>query len=105
MLYDVTNDNFDEIVKSNELVILDFYADWCGPCKMFKPVFEAVSSEYPEIGFAKVNVENANRVAAKFGVRSIPTVVVLHKGEEVFNQPGMMRDGDLRHLVDQYKTL
>ena len=78
----LNNDNFNEAVKDG-IVLVDFYADWCGPCRMMAPILEAVSAERADIKVAKVNVDESSELAAKFGVMSIPTLVVLDDGEEI----------------------
>ena len=78
----LNNDNFDEAVKGG-IALVDFYADWCGPCRMMAPILEAVSAERADIKVAKVNVDESSELAAKFGVMSIPTLVVLDDGEEI----------------------
>ena len=81
----VTKDNFNEIKASEKVVLLDFYADWCGPCRMVVPVVEKIASEHPEYVIGKVNVDDEGELAKAFGVMSIPTLVVL-KGGEVVNK-------------------
>ena len=78
----LNNDNFNEAVKDG-IVLVDFYADWCGPCRMMAPILEAVSAERADIKVAKVNVDESSELAAKFGVMSIPTLVLLDDGEEI----------------------
>ncbi len=82
----ITKDNFDtEVLKSEKTVLLDFYADWCGPCRMVSPIVDAISDEHPEIKVGKVNVDEQNELAATFGVMSIPSLFVIKNGE-VANQ-------------------
>lgn len=78
----LNNDSFDEAVKDGR-VLVDFYADWCGPCRMMAPILEAVSEERADLKVAKVNVDESSELAAKFGVMSIPTLVLLHDGDEI----------------------
>ena len=76
---------FDEVLANNEVVFVDFYADWCGPCKMLAPVVEELASETPDVTFVKVNVDELGEVAQRFGIMSIPTLILFKKGE-VANQ-------------------
>lgn len=78
----LNNDSFAEAVKDGR-VLVDFYADWCGPCRMMAPILEAVSEERADLKVAKVNVDESSELAAKFGVMSIPTLVLLHDGDEI----------------------
>ena len=90
MTYDVTFENFENIVDTHDLVILDFWASWCGPCKMFAPIFEEASQRYPSVYFGKVNTEAAKDLAEAFRILSIPTLMVFRKTELVFEQSGLM---------------
>ena len=96
----VTSANFEEeVLKSHKTVLLDFYADWCGPCKAFSPVVEAVASENEDIKVVKVNVDDAQDLAIKYQVMSIPTTVVIKNGQEVNRAVGMMSKSDLVEMV------
>ena len=81
----VTNDNFEEVKNSQKTVLLDFYADWCGPCKMVSPIVDKIAEEHPEYLVGKINVDESDELAEQFGVMSIPTLVVL-KGGEIANK-------------------
>lgn len=86
----LTSENFSETVEKEGVVaVIDFYADWCGPCKMFAPVFEELAQENDTAVFAKVNVDNEESIAIKYGVMSIPTVVVLKDGVEIARNVGL----------------
>ena len=80
----ITNDNFEnEVLNSDKTVLLDFYADWCGPCRMVAPIVDAISNENPEIKVGKINVDEENQLATAFGVMSIPSLFVVKNGEVV----------------------
>ena len=79
----VTNENFEAVKNSDKPVLLDFYADWCGPCRMVAPLVEQIANECPQYTVAKINVDNCPEISQQFGVMSIPTLVVLKGGEEV----------------------
>ena len=81
----VTEDNFEEIKNSQKTVLLDFYADWCGPCKMVSPIVDKIAEEHPEYLVGKINIDDNEDLAEQFGVMSIPTLVVL-KGGEIANK-------------------
>jgi thioredoxin 1 len=85
----VTNENFDEIKNSEKPVLLDFYADWCGPCKMVSPLVDQIGDEHPEFLVGKVNVDDEEDLAEQFGVMSIPMLVVMKNGEVVSKQVGV----------------
>ena len=96
----VTSTNFqDEVLNSDKTVLIDFYADWCGPCKMFSPVVEAVASENEDIKVVKVNVDDAQDLAIQYQVMSIPTTVVIKEGKEVNRAVGMVSKSDLLEMV------
>jgi len=104
-LEQLTGANFNEKVSSNEIVILDFWAEWCGPCKQFGPIFEKVAEEYPEILFGKINTEEEQELAGMFQIRSIPTVAIMREGIVVFMQPGLIPEEGLKDLIKQVKEL
>ena len=97
--------NFEEIITNNDTVIIDFWAEWCGPCKMFGPVFEKVSEDYPEVVFAKVNTELEQELAGMFQIRSIPTLMAFRENIIVFSQPGALPEGALRDVIGKIGEL
>jgi thioredoxin 1 len=105
MPVDLDKDSFRETVENNDIVIVDFWAPWCGPCQGFAPVYEKVAGDYPDITFAKVNTEEQQEIAASFEIRSIPTLMVFREQVIVFAQPGALPEGSLRELLDQVKSL
>lgn len=96
----VTSANFEEeVLNSDKTVLIDFYADWCGPCKMFSPIVEAVAEENEDIKVVKIDVDNAQDLAMKYQVMSIPTTVVIKDGKEVNRVVGMVSKSDLIEMV------
>ena len=104
-LEQLTKENFEERVSAHDIVILDFWAEWCGPCKQFGPIFEKVAEQYPDILFGKINTEEEQELAGYFNIRSIPTVVILREGIGVFMQPGLLPEEALHDLIRQVKEL
>ena len=102
---DITDKNFREIYEKNDIVILDFWAAWCGPCRQFAPTFEAVSEKYSDVVFGKVNTETEQGLAGHFGIRSIPTIMVIREGISIFSQPGVLGEADLNQLIGKVKEL
>ena len=98
----ITGENFEkEIVASDIPVIIDFYADWCGPCKMMGPVFEEVSAGYAgKLKFVKLSVEENPRVAGQFGVQGIPCLIILNNGEEAGRIVGFVQKEELKQKID-----
>lgn len=102
---DVTKENFEEIVAKNNLVILDFWASWCGPCKAFGPTFEAASEKYPDVVFGKINTEEQQELAGHFQIRSIPNVLLFREQIVLFSQPGAMPAAGIDSVIEQAKAL
>ena len=96
---------FAETIENNELVLLDFWAEWCGPCKAYGPVYERVSEEFPDVVFGKIDTEEQQALAGMFGIRSIPTTIAFKQGVGVFMQPGALPEDALRDLVQQLQNL
>ncbi|MBO4922396.1 MAG: thioredoxin [Lachnospiraceae bacterium] len=95
----VTKDNFDEIRNSGKTVLLDFYADWCGPCKMVSPMVDQIAEEHPEYVVGKVNVDDEDELSEDFGVMSIPTLVVLKGGEVAEKSVGVIPKDRILELL------
>ncbi|MFZ5454130.1 MAG: thioredoxin [Pseudomonadota bacterium] len=102
---ELTEDSFNSTVENNPFVIIDFWAPWCGPCRNFAPVYEAASEKYPDIVFAKVNTEEEQGIAAAFGIRSIPTLMVFRDQIMLYGQPGALPAGQFEQLIEQAKAL
>ena len=100
-----TAQNFEKTVTENEIVLVDFWADWCGPCKMFAPVFEAASDKHEDIVFAKVDTEAEQQLATEAQIRSIPTLMAFRDGILVFNQAGALPSESLEELVTAVRDL
>jgi len=97
--------NLDDTVNNNDIVVIDFWASWCGPCKTFKPIFEEASERHSDATFASCNTEEQTELAAMFQIRSIPTLVVFREGIGIFGQPGMLPAEALDELMDKVREL
>ncbi len=102
---DLTDDNFEQTVTENNFVIVDFWAEWCGPCKSFAPTYTKVSDDHPDIVFAKVNTEEQQQVAAHFQIRSIPTLMIFRDQIIIFSQAGALPEGSFRELIQKASEL
>ncbi len=98
-------DQFEDTIENNDIVIFDFWAEWCGPCKQFGPVFEEISEKYPDIKFCKVNVEEEQELAGMFQIRSIPTLVFMREKIVVFSNPGAIPGSALEEGIGQLMDL
>lgn len=97
--------NFEDVVTQNEMVIIDFWASWCGPCKSFAPVFEAASGQHPDIVFGKVNADDEQELAAAFSIRSIPFVMLMREKVVLFAQAGALPAEGLESVIRQSRAL
>lgn len=97
--------NIKETIENNQIVIIDFWATWCAPCRRFGPIFEAVALKNPDVRFAKVDTEAEQELAANFEIKSIPTIAVIKEGDIIFMQPGALPEEVLEQVVAKAKEV
>ena len=102
---DLTAENFEKTVNDNPMVIIDFWAPWCGPCKGFAPVYEKASEAHADVVFAKVNTDEQQELAGSFAIRSIPTLMVFREKVILFQQAGALPGQALEQVISQAKAL
>ena len=104
-IVELNKDSFQEAIKPEGTLIVDFWAPWCGPCRGFAPVFEKAAGEHPDVTFAKVNTDVEQELAGALGIRSIPTLMVFREQVLLFSQPGALSAGQLNELLEQVKNV
>lgn len=102
---DLTLETFDDTIRDNEMVLVDFWAEWCGPCRAFAPTYSAAAEDNPDIVFAKVDTEDQQQLAGAFGIRSIPTLMIFRDQVLLYSQPGALPRAALDDLIGQVRQL
>jgi thioredoxin 1 len=102
---DITAQTFEETIEKNDIVIVDFWAEWCGPCKSFAPIYDQVSEKYDDIVFGKIDTEAEQELAGHFQIRSIPTLMIFREQVVLFSQPGMLNAAQLEEVIGKVKEI
>ncbi len=104
-LVDLTQENLESTIREHDIVIVDFWAEWCGPCKSFAPTYEKVAESHPDIAFGKVNIEEQQEIAQTFGIRSIPTLAIFREQTLIMLEAGAMAESTLEQAIEQVRAL
>jgi len=102
---ELDKDNFEEAIVNNDIVMVDFWAPWCGPCKSFAPIYESISEKHDDVVFAKINTEDQQELGASFQIRSIPTLMIFREQIVIFSQAGMLPENALEEIIGKVKEL
>ena len=102
---EITQQNFESVVEKDGIVLIDWWAPWCGPCRTFGPTYESVASKHPDITFGKVNTESEQALSQAFDIRSIPTLMILRDKVMLYSQAGAMPETALENLIQQVRAL
>jgi len=102
---DLTKANFEETITNNDMIIIDFWAPWCGPCRSFKPIFEDTSEKYPNVVFAKVNTDDERELAGSFQIKSIPTLMIFREQIIIFSQAGSLPASAFEEVIGKAQEL
>ena len=102
---EITSENFEETIEKNDIVIVDFWAEWCGPCKSFSPIYEEVSNKHDDIVFGKIDTEAQQELGAHFQIRSIPTLMIFREQVVLYSNPGMLAAEQLEEIIAKVKEV